>query len=95
MVRHPALLARARVWLPGAARGMRLGEQVDLGATEAEPRAVEHEVRRPRHLLEPERVAVERARPVEVGDDEPDVLDPHRHRPYRNLAPLGKETECR
>ncbi len=95
MVRHPALLPGARVGLPGATGCVRVGEQVDLGATEPEPRAVEREVGRARNLLEPERPGVERARAVEVGDDEPDVLDPHRHDSYRNLAYLRKEPECR
>ena len=45
VVRHPALLPGTRVGLPGAARGVRIGEEVDLGAAEPEPRAVEREVR--------------------------------------------------
>jgi hypothetical protein len=67
---------------------------VDLGA-EPEPRSVECEVRRTRHFLEAERVRVEAARAVEVANDQPDVLDPHRHDAYRNLALATKEAQCR
>ena len=57
---------------------VRLREEMELGAAEAEPGAGEREVGRARDLLEPERVGIEAARAVEVGDDEADVLDPSR-----------------
>jgi phenylpyruvate tautomerase PptA (4-oxalocrotonate tautomerase family) len=86
MVRHPPVHTRAGIPLPRATRRVGVREEMDLGPAEPEPRAVEGEVRRPRHLLEPERLGVEAARAVEVGDDEPDVLDAHVQETYRNLA---------
>jgi phenylpyruvate tautomerase PptA (4-oxalocrotonate tautomerase family) len=86
VMRHPTPRARARIPLTRAARRVRVREQVELGSAEPEPRSVEREVRRPRHLLQPERVSVEAARTLEIGDDEPDVLDAHLHDAYRNLA---------
>jgi phenylpyruvate tautomerase PptA (4-oxalocrotonate tautomerase family) len=87
VVRQAALGSGSRVALTRSSGRVALGEQVELGASEAKPRAGEDEVRRSWHLLEPERVGVEAPRAIEVGYDEPDVLDPHRHRTYRNLAP--------
>jgi len=59
MVRHPALRSSAGIRLTGTARRMSVGEKMDLRVPEAEPRAVEGEVVRARHLLEPERICVE------------------------------------
>ena len=86
VVCHSARGTRARVGLPGAAGRVCVGEEVDLGAAEAEPCALEGEVRRARHLLEPERFGVEAAGAIEVADHETDVLDAYRHDAYRNLA---------
>ena len=93
MVRHPALGAGARVGLSRSASGVRIREEMELRSAEPEPRSVEGEVRRTRHLLEAERVRVEATRPLEIGDDEPDVLDAHPHGAYRNLASPTKEAE--
>ena len=68
---------------------------MDLVVPEAKPGAGEGEVRRSRNLLEPERLGVEAPRALEIGDDEPAVLDAHRHDAYRNLAPPRKEAQCR
>ncbi len=68
---------------------------MELRSAEPEPRPVEDEVRRARHLLEAERVRVEAARALEVANDQPDVLDAHRHDAYRNLDALTKEGRCR
>ncbi len=46
---------------PAASGRVRFREEVELRAAEAEPGAREREVRRPRHLLEPERAGVEAA----------------------------------
>jgi len=61
MVRHATLDTGAGIALAGSSRRMLVGEQMQLGAAEAKPRPVEHEVRRPRHLLEPQRARVEAA----------------------------------
>jgi 4-oxalocrotonate tautomerase len=79
MVRHPSLGSGARIRLSRSPGRVRVGEQVQFGAAEAEPRSVEREVRRARHLLEAERLCVEAARRVQIRHDEPDVLDAHRH----------------
>ena len=94
-MRHPALGAGARIGLSGTTRGMRVRQEVDLGSAEAEPRAVEGEVRGARHLLEAERICVEASRPLEIRDDEPHVLDAYRHDAYRNHAEPTKEAQCR
>ena len=91
VVRHPALRTRARVHLPGTAGRVRVGEEMDLGSAEPEPGAVECKVGRTLHLREAERLRVEATRPLEVGHDEPDVLQAHLHGAYRNLAPATKE----
>ena len=83
MVRHPALCAGARVGLSRPAGGVRIREEMELRAAEPEPRSVEDEVRRTRHLLEAQRVGVEAPRAPEIGYDEPDVLDLHGHDAYR------------
>ena len=87
--------ASGSVRLSGAARRVRAGEEVQLGAAEAKPRSVEREVRRARHLLQGECLRVEAAGAVEVGNDQPDVLDAHRHDAYRNVATPTKEARCR
>ena len=92
MTSHAAHRSLPRVGLARATRRMGVREQVDLRASEAKPRAVEGEVPGPWHLLEPERARVETAGSVEIGDDEPDVLDAQGHDAYRNLAPPRKET---
>ena len=83
--------ARAGIRATGAARRVRLHEKVQLVVSDLEPRALEHEVARPRHFLEAERATVEAARALEIGDDQAAVLKPCRHGSYAN----GKETPCR
>jgi hypothetical protein len=95
VMRHAPLSARTRIRLSGTTCGVRVGEEVDLGSPEAEPRSVEGEVRRALHLLESECLGVEPLRSLEIGDDETNVLDAHRHDAYRNLAEPTKEARCR
>jgi len=91
VIRQPECRASARIGSARPARRVSLGEEVDLVLSETEPGAGEGEVGRARHLFQPQRPCVEAPRPVEIGDDEPDVLDAHRHDAYRNLASLQKE----
>ncbi len=79
MVGHSPLHAGSGILLPCAAGRVLIREKVELRPSEAEPRPVEDEVGRTRHFLEPQRTCVEAARALEVADDEPDVLDAHRH----------------
>jgi hypothetical protein len=46
---------------------------------------------RSRNLLETERASVEGSRALEIGDDQPAVLETSGHAP----KPNGKETRCR
>ena len=54
------------------------------GRRRSEHAALEDEVVRSRDLFEPERVAVEASRAIEIGDDQPAVLEALRH--SRNLT---------
>ena len=58
-----------------AARRVRLHEEVELVVADLEPRSLEDEVARSRDLLEAERATVEAARALEIGDDQPAVLE--------------------
>ena len=75
VVRETDRRARAGIGAAGAARRVRLYEKVELVVSDLEPRALEDEVARPRDFLEPERAAVEAARALEIGDDQPAVLE--------------------
>ena len=90
---EPELCAGARLRAAGPAGRVPFGEEMNLIVPAFEPRAGEGEVRRARNLREPERLAVEATRALEIGDDEPDMLDAHRHDAYRNLASPRKEAQ--
>jgi hypothetical protein len=54
---------------------------MQLVVTDLKPRAVEHEVVGSRNLLETERTSVEGSRALEIGDDQPAVLETSGHAP--------------
>ncbi len=85
--------AGARLRTARPAGRIPLGEKVDLVVSALKPRALEREVGRATDLFQPQHLAVEAPRAVEIGDDEPDVLDAHLHDDYRSLASPRKEAE--
>ena len=90
---EPELGSGAGLGAAGPAGRILLGEKVDLVVPALKPRAREREVGRARNLFQTQRLGVEAPRPIEIGDDEPAVLDAHRHDAYRNLASPRKEAQ--
>ena len=91
VIREADRRAGAGIGAAGPARRLALHEEMELVVAHLEPCALEAEVVRPRHFLEPERSAVEASRALEIGDDQPAVLETLRH----DSKPNGKELRCR
>jgi hypothetical protein len=89
--RHPDPYARPGIVASRTTRRVTFDEEVELVLADLEPGAGEYEVVRSRNLLETERASVEGSRVLEIGDDQPAVLETSGHAP----KPNRKERRCR